>query len=454
MMPPFEPELLLRALQQLPDTSRYWVAYSGGLDSSVLLHALAQLGGRLSVPLSVVHVNHGLSPHSGEWTVQCRQQCEVLGLSLCELKVAVERHGRGIEAAARQARYAALARVVGEGEMLLTAHHQDDQAETLLLQLLRGGGVRGLAAMPASRRFAAGWLGRPLLGYSRASLQGYAESQGLRWVEDPSNFDTSLSRNYLRHALLPQLEERYGGIKAILARSAGHFAESATLLDELADQDLLTVAGGEGASLSIPSLQLLSAGRQRNLLRYWLRRRGLTVPDSRNLQRILDEVLSAAADGVPQVRWPGAEVRRYRDQLHALPPLPPLPGQMAPLPWEGEGQMSLPAGQGVLHIKRCNERGMAEAWLGTQRVTIGWRRGGEALSLPGRAGHHQLKKLFQEAGVPPWERERRPLIYIDGALAQVAGLWTDERFACGAGEQGICFEWTPAIEMASENNDN
>ncbi len=448
----FYPEQLLPILQRLPEARRYWIAFSGGLDSSVLLHALSQLTQDLP-PISAIHIDHGLSADSVNWSAQCRQQCQVLGIELHEIKVEVNSRGRGIEAAAREARYAAFAGVMGEGEMLLTAHHQDDQAETLLLQLLRGGAVRGLAAMPEFRPFAAGWLGRPLLALGREALQAYAEAQGLVWIDDPSNFDTTLERNFLRHDLLPLLEQRRGGTKQLLARSAGHFAESAELLDELAAEDLISVAAGEGG-IAISALKALSVPRQRNLLRYWLRRLGLPVADSRNLQRILDEVLPAAEDGAPLVSWAGAEVRRYRDGLYAMSRLLPVIDAEPPLPWNGEAVMALPDGLGELRTRRVVGSGLREELLSSASVTIGWRCGGERLALAGRDGHHTLKKLYQEAAVPPWERERRPLIFIDSELAQVAGLWSDSRFACGANGQGILFEWSLTIEMTGENNDN
>lgn len=443
----FHPEQLLSTLQRLPTVGRYWLAYSGGLDSSVLLHALSQLGEQLPAPLSVIHVDHGLSANSAVWSAQCRRHCDALGVVLTERKVEVDSRKRGVEAAAREARYAAFAEVIGEGEMLLTAHHQDDQAETLLLQLLRGGGVRGLAAMPEYRPFAGGWLGRPLLGVSRETLQVYADALGLEWIEDPSNFDTTLERNFLRHELLPMLQQRRSGVKSILARSAGHFAESSELLDELAVQDLAAVDMEGEASLSITLLQGLSAARQRNLLRYWLRQLGLTTPDSRNLQRIFDEVLPAAEDAKPLVSWSGAELRRYRERIYAMSPLPPVPGGRSLLPWSGEEVMTLPDDLGELCMTRVTGGGVREELLLSGKVTVGWRRGGESMLLPGRGGHHALKKLYQEAAVPPWERGRRPLLLIDGQLAQVAGLWSDSRFACGENEQGIQFEWSPAIEI-------
>lgn len=462
----FHPEQLLPILQRLPATGRYWLAFSGGLDSSVLLHALTQLGTALPAPLSVLHVDHGLSPHSAAWSARCREQCAARGLLLHGVRVTVERRQGGVEAAARAARYAVFAERLGAGETLLTAHHQGDQAETLLLQLLRGGGVRGLAAMPPQRPFAAGLLARPLLGFSREALQAYAEAEGLEWVEDPSNVDTALERNFLRHELLPLLERRRGGMRPLLARSAGHFAEAAGLLDELAAQDLAAVTAqgpGGAASLSLAALQGLSVARQRNLLRYWLRTLGLAPPDSRNLQRILDELLPAAVDAMPLVSWPGTEVRRYRDGLYAMPPLPPLLEEWPPLRWRGAAVTLLPAGLGALQMTRVAGRGIREEWLAGE-VTIGWRSGGEVLALPGRSGHHLLKKLYQEAAIPPWARGCRPLLYIDGQLAQVAGLWSDNRFACGVNEPGIVFEWLSVrgtamtsetdIEIAGENNDN
>lgn len=440
----FTPEQLLAILQRLPEAQRYWIAFSGGLDSTVLLHALAQL----PLPIAAIHVDHGLSPESANWSEQCRLQCEALGVEFHQQCVEVNRPGRGLEAAAREARYAAFEAILGREEMLLTAHHQDDQAETLLLQLLRGGGVRGLAAMPLYRQLGEGWLGRPLLQFCRDELQAYAGENGLAWIEDPSNFDTSLERNYLRHELLPQLLERQPGLKTILARSANHFAESSELLDELAGQDLVAIENADNW-LSISDFVRLSPARQRNLLRHWLRKLRLPVPDSRNLQRVFDELIPAGEDAEPLVHWPGAEIRRYRERLFAMSPLGTLDNDLPTIPWTGK----LPTGLGSLQAQRVQTKGISEAFL-QREVTIGWRQGGERLAPPGRGGRHSLKKLYQEAAIPPWERQRRPLIFIDGELAQVAGLWTDSRFACGENEQGIQFEWRYAIEKTGENDDN
>lgn len=446
---------LLITLQALPPARRYLVAFSGGLDSTVLLHLMVALRDELDREISALHIDHGISVHSADWSAQCRAFCTRLEVPFEHRRVEVKRQGEhGLEAAARHARYEAFGTALGGGEMLLTAHHRDDQAETLLLQLLRGGGVHGLAAMPTWRHFCHGMIARPLLGQPREALQRYAEAERLAWIEDPSNFDTGLERNWLRHSLLPQLAERRAGVREVLARSAGHFAESAALLDDLALQDLAH-AEREQATLSVAALRRLSPERCRNLLRYAVRQRGLPLPDHRHLHRILDEVLSAATDAMPLVAWPGAEVRRYRDRLFLLRPLPPLPESTLELHWNGEEAISLPAGLGILRARQVAGEGCALPRLQGGECTIRWRRGGERLQPAGRAGHHELKKLYQEAGIPPWERNRRPLICLDGNVVQVPGLWSASNCVATAEETGIVFDWQPfPVEKGRQNNDN
>jgi len=441
-MPQSLRQYLLSTLQALPFASRYRIAFSGGLDSTVLLHLMASLQDELDAEVSALHIDHGLSAHSAEWSGQCRAFCERLGVPFHLRKVHVEQQAdHGLEAAARHARYGVFEEILEEGDMLLAAHHRDDQAETLLLQLLRGGGVHGLAAMPRFRPLGRGVIARPLLEQTREALRRYAEGKGLAWIEDPSNFDIGLERNYLRHTLLPQLAERRMGIRDILVRSAGHFAETANLLDDLALQDLAH-AELEQATLSVQALKRLSPERCRNLLRYAIRQRGLPLPDHRHLHRILDEVLPASQDAMPLVAWHGAEVRRYRDRLFLLPPLPVIPQASLELEWHSEEEMILPGGLGVLRMRRCLGTGISLGRMHAGDCSIRWRQGGELLRPAGRGEeHHALKKLYQEEGVAPWERSRRPLIYLDGKLAQVAGLWTASEFAASPKEEGIVLEW-------------
>jgi len=416
---------------------------------------MASLRDELGGELAALHVDHGLSPHSAEWSQRCLRFCEALRIPLRLERVAVENMAeKGLEAAARQARYGVFERLLQEGEVLLSAHHRDDQAETLLLQLLRGGGVHGLAAMPQQRRLGKGGLVRPLLDIGREELVAYAQAEGLHWIDDPSNFDTSLERNYLRHTLIPQLAERREGIRDVLARSAGHFAESARLLDELAQRDWQQVRTGE-ATLSVTALRAMSRDRCRNLLRFAVRRLGLPVPQHIHLQRILDEVLMAAEDASPLVAWPGAEVRRYRDALYLMPPLSPLLKGTASWLWDGTSSVALPQGMGHLKAITATGRGVSLEWLQGPGGEFRLRRGGERLQPIGRNEHHALKKLYQEAGIPPWERDRRPLLYVNGRLAQVPGLWTAQEFAAAEGEQGVLLQWSlSAIENMRQNDDN
>ena len=410
------------------------MAVSGGLDSTVLLHTLAALRGELAVPISALHVDHALQADSARWGEHCAQLCAGLSIPLRQVRVDVGCcKDKGLEATARQARYRAFEDELGEGEMLLSAHHQDDQAETLLLQLLRGGGVHGMAGMPLLRSLGRGWLARPLLDVGRADLLAYAERQGLDWIEDPSNRDTRLERNYLRHELIPLLAQRRAGVGKVLARSAAHFAENAELLDELAAADMTGCADGEG--LLIPVLCRLSPARQRNLLRYFIRQQGLPLPDHRRLQAVLDDFLPAAVDAVPLVSWSGAELRRYRDRLYAMTPLPTLPETGWELRWDGYGVLQLPDGLGCYRLVE-RDGGLDPRWLQGHEWTIRLRHGGERLRLPGHAHHASLKGLLQQAGIPPWRRERLPLLYIDGVLAQVAGLWTTQAFVAADGMNG------------------
>ena len=436
---PFSAQNLLVAIKRLPSAERYWVAYSGGLDSHVLLHALAALRGQLPVKtLCAVHVDHGLSPVAAEWARHCAAVCDELEIPCRILCVdARPRKGESPEAAARNARYRVITSLLEAGDGLLTAHHQDDQAETVLLQLLRGGGPRGLAAMPRWAPFGPGWRGRPLLDFSRSELQSYARSRQLRWVEDQSNYDTGIERNFLRHEVIPLLQNHWPAVGGTLSRVAAHSAEAARLLDQLAAQDFVPEPDG---CLGIDRLKRLEPARQRNLLRYWIRQSGLPLPDSVHLQRIVDEILPAAIDAVPVVNWAGAEIRRYRDRLHAMAPLPPHDRSQI-YPWNGAGTLSLGEGGGCLRVVPVVGQGIDRAKWAAARITVRFRQGGERCRPAGRAGTHKLKKLLQEQGIPPWQRERVPLLYLDDELAAVVGLFVCEPFRARDGQPGVAISW-------------
>lgn len=419
-MAAFDPESLVTTLAPFEAAGRVWVAYSGGLDSTVLLRAAAAVRERLPGPLWAVHVDHGLHPDSRRWREHCRVTCEDLAIPLRARQVEAQSgRGESPEAVARAARYGEFSALLAPGDLLLTAHHQDDQAETLLLALIRGSGVHGLAAMPLVADLGLGRLVRPLLGYPRAALEHYARTLGLTWLEDPSNGEPAMDRNYLRQLVLPLIRARWPAVSATLSRSAAHCADAAALVDLAAGRELPGLAGERPGTLSIPGLARLEWALRKAVLRLWLRRRGFLGPDSAHLGRILDEVLSARPDADPLVAWRGCEVRRYRQDLFALRPLPQVP--TAPdLCWAGP-VLELPHGLGTL--ERLPEGGRAapeSPALPPWRVRFGVPE--LVCRPPGGVCHRPLKKLFQEAGVPPWLRPYVPLVFEGDDLVAVVGV--------------------------------
>lgn len=410
---------LLAALSPWLDAPAWRVGFSGGLDSTVLLHLLAGLVRQRPLPpLSALHVHHGLQAAADAWPAHCQQVCDALGVPLRVLHVQVDQ-GASLERAAREARYGAFVEALGEGELLLTAQHRDDQAETLLFRLLRGAGVRGLAGMPSQRPLGRGLLLRPLLGVSRAELEAYARAQGLRWVEDPSNGDTHYARNYLRRSVLPLLTARWPQALASLARSADQAAEAQGLLEELAELDLAAARATAApfAWLPVPSLALaplcaLSPARQRNALRHWLA--PLTaLPDSDHW-RGWDTLRDAAPDATPIWRLGQGELRRADGRLWWLcgawleNPGLALPDLSLDTP---EQPLALP-GNGRVWLRGAGPR---------EGLVLRYRQGGEQLQLPGR-GRRDLKRLLNERGLPGFVRGRLPLLYRGEQLIAVANL--------------------------------
>jgi tRNA(Ile)-lysidine synthase len=434
-------KLPLKDLSVFPQIKRFIVAYSGGLDSHVLLHAVAALrealNGREVVAL---HVNHGLSANAAEWSAHCATQCEKLGVPFTNINVdAKPEMGESPEAAARDARYQAFGEFMQAGDCLLTAHHQDDQAETLLIQLLRGAGPRGLASMPVQAQFASGWHVRPFLAFKRDALEAYARDQGLEWIDDESNFDTGFDRNFLRHEILPLLKQRFPAVAATLSRSASLCAEATEILLCSAKVDLESVRLNE-QTLSVSRLQDVGEVRGRNVLHEWIRSRGLPTSSAAQLQRVWEDVIGAGPDSNPVVTWTGAEVRRYRDELFVDKPLAPHDADQC-LNWDGQKPLLIP-GLGTLSLERITGQGIAESFLNNQACEIRFRQGGEQLRPAGREGHHALKKLFQEAGVPPWQRNRIPLLYVDDQLLAVAGHWVAHEMSASAGNAGFLLHWS------------
>jgi tRNA(Ile)-lysidine synthase len=396
------------------------VALSGGLDSSVLLHRLAALAPVRGRGLRALHVHHGLHPDADAWVLHCSALCDALDVPLSVCRVAVDRGGgMGLEAAARSARHAAFAGALGEDEVLALAHHRDDQAETFLLRALRASGPEGLAAMRPWRRFARGWMWRPLLAQPRARLEAWARAREMQWIEDPANADPAHDRSFLRTRLLPLMRERWPMADAALARSATLCAEAADLLaaeDALTLDAMLSPAaaddGAGGRRLAIAPLRALPPAHRARMLRAWIRRLGLAPLPASGVDAIV-RLLDARADGTPGYRWADACVRAWRGHLYALPlqALVPLPPDWSRT-WDGRAPLDLPGG-GRLALEGA---GSFERPLRAHA-----RRGGERMRLPGRVHTHALKHLLQDAGVPPWQRGRMPLLSCAEGTLLAAG---------------------------------
>jgi tRNA(Ile)-lysidine synthase len=414
------PEQTVRAflqaqLPQAPGLRCLVLGLSGGLDSTVLLHVLQKVAGEFALALRAVHVHHGLSPYADAWAKKVAALCDALQVPLEIHRVQVAQEP-SLEGAARSARYAAFAESLKAGEALVLAQHRDDQAETLLFRLVRGAGVKGLGAMRGASRLRIGarlavpqW--RPLLSLPRSVLQDYARMQGLQWIEDESNRDIRYDRNYLRLEVLPRLQARWPGVKDTLAATAARLQEADALLQELA-AELATDGIDAAGRLSLAVLQPLSLPRQKLLLRYWLQQQAFLLPDEAVLSRVIGDVVQAREDAMPRLAWAGCELRRYRTHLYAMKPLAVIPRDWE-AEWSGEAPLALPDGRRlILEGAAAPER----PWR------VRYRRGGERYRAAPEQSSRDLKNLLQEAGVPPWERERLPLVFEDGQLIAVPGL--------------------------------
>lgn len=420
--------------------ARLTLGLSGGVDSTVLLDLLAQRATRLR--LSCLHINHGISPNAAAWARFCRRLAAEYALPCRVRKVNVAPfRSLGREGAARAARYAAFG--LERADFVVLAQHRDDQAETVLLQLLRGGGVPGLAAMPgatAPGNAAGPGLFRPLLDVSREDIEAYAQARGLRWIEDESNADEALARNFVRRRVMPLMRELNAAAGANLARSARHLAEAEVLLGELAAHD------AEGCTsrgrLRVDALQRLGAVRTRNLLRWFIRAHGLEVPGSAALDEVLRQVIGARHDAALQFDLGGAVLRRYRGELW-LTPTSSGSAQTGRWIWRGERVWRLPELGGVLRFRRVRGAGLRAVAANAGRVTLRRRAGGESMRPRAGGPRRTVKKLLQEHGVPPWERESLPLVYCDDELACLPGLAVDTAWQAGPGEPGLQIVWEP-----------
>jgi len=411
------------------------VAYSGGMDSHCLLHMLAN-DERFRSKLYAVHVNHGLSPNAEQWKIHCETVCCELNIPLQVIMLDIPmRRGVSLEAAARDARYAAFAHLIDSNEALVTAHHLDDQAETVLLQLFRGAGVKGLAAMPLIKKFSRGSHLRPLLAVSRDALCSYARQQRLSWVEDESNQDEGFARNYLRQKILPLLTPHWKNVSNTIARSGEHCAQAAELLQELAQLDLQSCRI-EANILSIKPLMNLSTARQINVLRHWCEQQSGKLPSTINIRRVLSEVIGAREDAQPEIIWQNKKIRRFNDRLYFIVAKP----DSNPKEYLWDWQTSpLQYGDATIRAISSIGEGLAIEKL-PQTLMVRCRRGGEKIKPYGRKETHKLKHLFQEWQIPSWERDEIPLVFAAERLIAVLGYCYANEFIAVAGEVSIIFD--------------
>ncbi len=442
----------LESLSKLSENNQYVVAYSGGVDSLVLLHCCKQI----KLAVRAVHVHHGLLAVADDWVQHCQQTCEQLDIALDVLYVdAKQKPGASPEESARNARYQALQNNLSTGDALLTAQHLNDQAETLLLQLFRTASSAGLSAMPACKKFGEHVHLRPLLSFSRKEIESYAKQNALQWVEDPSNEDVSFDRNFLRKDILPRLENRWPEVMAQLSTVASLQSNNLQVLEDMAAVDLANAHNYVLATqnsplafcvfdirsmLSITVLKRLSSPRLLNLLRYWI----ITTLNEKPTRKLLEEIekslINSQPDAKPNIVFSDYVFRRFQENLYLLK----INGKetvQGELEWHPESSLKLSALNLRLKAVMMPGKGLKKELL-DESLTIRFRKGGEKFHPAGRRHSQSLKKLLQEAGIPPWERDVLPLVYFEDTLIAVAGLWVCKGFAVGDGESG----WVVGVE--------
>lgn len=447
------PATFARALDGLRavSPSSIAIAYSGGLDSTALLHLAHAYGQQHGVAVFAFHVHHGISPNADAWLAHCASTCAALGVPFEAARVVLEKTKSGVEAAARKLRYAALgAMCAGHGvRLMLTAHHLDDQAETVLLQLLRGSGTAGLSGMDAANAapelLANPYLvmARPLLPVSRGELEAYVATHALAYVEDESNTHPRYARNALRHQVMPALAQAFPGYQERFARSAAHAQSAQRLLTELAEQDLAACL--VDGCVDVAKLRTMSLDRAYNMLRHWFALRALRMPSTAWLSEMVTQLVEARPDAQMLVTHSDCHIRRHRDLLHITPKLAELAGQRDPddegiivkegekFRWSGQASLAFPAYGGVLHFDTA-QQGMDAAWLQAQPLMIDFRKGGERLKPAANRPTRPLKYHYQACNVPAWERERLPVVSSGKQLLFAAGIGMDcHQFGAGAG---------------------
>ncbi|WP_256207705.1 tRNA lysidine(34) synthetase TilS [Nitrosomonas sp. Nm166] len=431
-------------LAHIEPGSHLTIALSGGIDSVVLLHMLAMLSKQIHFTLSAVHVNHGISRNATLWSRFCCNLCHAYGISIYVAYLQIKKEfGVSLEASAREERYRIFNRI--QADYVVLAQHLDDQAETLLLQLLRGAGIKGLSAMPIVRKQVsdtAPQILRPLLEVSRSRIETYARQNKLNWINDESNDDTTFNRNFLRHEILPLLKKRYPSYPITLLRTSRHLSEASLMLDELAvtDSESCLVSG----KLQVDNLRKLSFPRAKNLLRYMLLQEGANLPSAVKLEEILNQLLSVSSDNQFHISFANTEVRCYKGAVYILhKKILPQESEQYSYVWRGEAYLILPYLNGTLYFTQAENQGINQQKILNEPITVRSRKGGERFKPACNRPRKSLKNLLQEASIPPWERSTLPLLFCSEKLIWVPGIGIDCEFQVKSGELGILPIWCP-----------
>jgi tRNA(Ile)-lysidine synthase len=413
------PDLLLENIRSHTFAKKLLISFSGGLDSTVLLHALADTNVQNTFNIRAIHINHGLQPLATDWEKWCIDYCAQLDVPIETISLNLNiNSGESIEAMARAGRYQAIAKSLQADEVLLTAHHQDDQAETMLIQLCRGAGIDGLAAMPECTKSANSMHIRPLLNSTRSDLEEYAAHYKLDYIEDPSNLDSRFDRNFFRHHIMPVLKKRWSNISSVIARAAKHQAEAKHLLAEYLEDDLISCSGTRVDTLSINKLKQFSQARSKALIRFQIQKKGFQAPSKKKLEHIISDVLDAQVDATPCVHWAGVEIRRYQDDLYVMASLQAHDTSQI-IDWDIQKPLPLLSLNRILKFEDIADINPSLLEQG-DNIQVRFRQGGESIYSERRKRTLALKKLFQESHIPPWERDRIPLIYRGDKLIAIA----------------------------------
>ncbi len=437
---PLSDDSFLSSLNQFSNSNKFWVACSGGLDSSVLLHLFSINKNKIKQDIEVLYVNHGLQEEAGDWGLFCKKLCQQYDIAYTQLEIK-ENYPKGVsvEAWAREKRYSLIENLMGDHDVLFTAHHLDDQVETFFLQALRGAGPRGLASMPIVKNYSNALHARPLLNYSRENLKEYAEENKLDWHEDKSNMDYRYDRNYLRHRVMPVIEDKWPSYRQTISRLISHQKESKKILDEIACADLEQALHNNIMCLNLNYINELSIERQKNLIFFWLNELSLDSPGSINIEQVISNIIYSNTEKAPCVNWKNTEIRRYKNMLYASKKIEKHDVD-AEYYWKPERVLNI-LDETLIAKSRCG-KGISKTKTNGADFVVRYRHGGEKIQPDYLSHSKTVKQLFQEKAVLPWLRDRIPLVYINGKLAVIPGFCIDESFSADEDEQSWDICWS------------